>query len=79
MLFTSLIASTLLASATTASAAWWNVTVGGAAGLVYTPNQLNASVGDTVRFNFNVKNHTATQSAFKTPCVPLDGGFNSGL
>ncbi len=73
------IASALLALATTTSAAMWNVTVGGAAGLVYTPNQVTASVGDVVRFNFNVKNHTATQSAFNTPCQPLDGGFSSGL
>lgn len=51
------------------------VTVGGSAGLVYSPNQITAAVGDMVQFNFETKNHTVTQSAFTTPCEKLAGGM----
>ena len=30
-------------------------------------------------YHSHVKNHTATQSSFSTPCSPLAGGFDSGL
>jgi len=63
----------------TAAAATHTVTVGGAAGLVYTPNSLTAAVGDTVIFTFMSANHTATQSAFTTPCDALAGGMDSGF
>ncbi|KAG8909415.1 hypothetical protein FRC00_010166, partial [Tulasnella sp. 408] len=55
------------------------VIVGGAAGLVYTPNVVYAEPGDTVRFYFQFKNHTVTQSSFDYPCTPLHGGFTSGF
>ncbi|RAO64061.1 uncharacterized protein BHQ10_000073 [Talaromyces amestolkiae] len=55
------------------------VTVGGTAGLVYTPSSINASVGDIVQFNFESKNHTVTQSSFAAPCVKTVGGFDSGF
>ncbi|KAI4152483.1 MAG: hypothetical protein LQ340_002883 [Diploschistes diacapsis] len=54
------------------------VMVGGTAGLVYTPNTINAAIGDYVQFNFMSQNHTVTQSSFQTPCVNaklLDTGF----
>ncbi|KAH9082097.1 hypothetical protein EDB83DRAFT_2336437 [Lactarius deliciosus] len=58
----------------------WQVTVGDATGsTIYTPNNINASVGDTVQFTFNPKNHTVTQSTFASPCAPLSGGFDSGF
>lgn len=53
--------------------------VGGSAGLVYTPNTINAAVGDMVIFQFMSANHTATQSAFTTPCEALAGGMDSGF
>ncbi|KAG8906686.1 hypothetical protein FRC01_007929 [Tulasnella sp. 417] len=56
-----------------------DVIVGGAAGLVYTPNQVHAQVGDRVKFHFQFKNHTVTQSSFEYPCDPLKGGFDSGF
>jgi len=62
-----------------ARAAIWDVTVGGTAGLVYTPPYVNAAVGDRVHFIFNAKNHTVTQSSFQAPCVPLLGGVNTGF
>ncbi|KAI9815046.1 MAG: hypothetical protein M1827_002889 [Pycnora praestabilis] len=49
------------------------VTVGGSAGLVYTPNTLEAAIGDMVQFTFMSENHTVTQAAFAKPCVKLSG------
>ncbi|KAF6841316.1 GPI-anchored cupredoxin-like protein 1 [Colletotrichum musicola] len=56
-----------------------HVTVGGPSGLVFVPDQIKANVGDMVVFTFMSQNHTATQSAFATPCDPLPGGMNSGF
>lgn len=53
--------------------------VGGAAGLVFVPDQIKAAVGDMVVFTFMSQNHTATQSSFAKPCDPLAGGMNSGF
>ncbi|PPR04577.1 hypothetical protein CVT24_012030 [Panaeolus cyanescens] len=52
--------------------------------LAYTPTMVQASIGDTVMFEFRPKNHTVTQSSFLSPCEPLvkaDGtpGFRSGF
>lgn len=55
------------------------MTVGGAAGLVYTPDSINAAVGDMVQFNFMTANHTATQSTFDKPCVKMQGGIDTGF
>ncbi|KAK4214441.1 hypothetical protein QBC37DRAFT_149460 [Rhypophila decipiens] len=61
-----------------ATGATHSVTVGGPQGLAFSPPELKAAQGDTVIFTFLSQNHTATQSAFDTPCVPLDGGMDSG-
>ena len=61
-----------------ATGATHSVTVGGPQGLSFDPPELKAAQGDTVIFTFLSQNHTATQSAFDTPCVPLEGGMNSG-
>lgn len=61
------------------ASAIWNVTVGGAAGLVYTPTSVQAEVGDTVHFIFESANHTVTQSTFDAPCSPILGGVNTGF
>lgn len=61
-----------------AAAATHTVTVGGEAGLVFTPQELQAAVGDMVIFSFQSQMHTATQSGFDTPCDPLDGGMDTG-
>ncbi|KAK0107106.1 hypothetical protein ONS95_003813 [Cadophora gregata] len=55
------------------------VTVGGAGGLVFSPDQIKANIGDMVIFEFHSQNHTATQSAFTTPCDPLAGGMDTGF
>ncbi|KAJ7118741.1 hypothetical protein C8R44DRAFT_878298 [Mycena epipterygia] len=55
------------------------VTVGGTGIIAYTPNSVEANVGDIVQFVFKQKNHTITQSTLATPCSPMEGGFDSGF
>jgi len=72
-------AATQSGTATASGAATTHtVTVGGAAGLVYTPSSIQANAGDVVEFSFQVKNHTVTQSTLKAPCTS-NGGFDSGF
>ncbi|KAI0882504.1 Cupredoxin [Annulohypoxylon maeteangense] len=66
-------------SAAAGAAATHTVIVGGSAGLVYTPDQITANVGDMVIFEFMSANHTATQSTFATPCKIMEGGMDSGF
>jgi plastocyanin len=62
------------------------VIVGGPNGnLSFTPSRVSAAPRDTIKFIFNVKNHTVTQSSFSAPCLPLTNqttqtrtGFDSG-
>ncbi|KAK3946176.1 hypothetical protein QBC46DRAFT_1699 [Diplogelasinospora grovesii] len=62
-----------------ATGATHTVTVGGPQGLSYNPSSISAAIGDTVIFTFLSQNHTATQSAFTTPCEALAGGMDSGF
>ncbi len=55
------------------------VTVGGEKGLIYEPATIEANVNDMVIFTFLSANHTATQSAFTTPCERLSGGMDTGF
>jgi len=58
----------------------WDVQVSDkAADLTFTPAITHAEPGDSVRFHYNPKNHSVTQSSFAQPCTPLKGGFNSGF
>lgn len=66
-------------ASSTISAATQTVTVGGTAGLIYSPSTIQANVGDMVEFEFQSQNHTVTQSAFAQPCVALAGGMDSGF
>jgi len=53
----------------------------GVHGGFYEPPTLCAQKGDIVQFvfgNFGNGSHTATQSSFANPCLPLPGGFSSG-
>jgi plastocyanin len=54
--------------------------------LTFQPSNITAQPGDTVTFEFHVKNHTVTQSSFAAPCEMLASsstsgqvGFDSGL
>lgn len=59
--------------------------MGGSAGLVYSPESVQANQWDMIQFNFMAKNHTVTQSTFPKPCakipampgmpMPVDSGF----
>ncbi|KAF5875720.1 uncharacterized protein Bfra_011483 [Botrytis fragariae] len=55
-----------------------HVTVGDKGLNVYSPNQINAKVGDIIRFKFLARNHTVTQSNFNTPCN-FNGGFDTSF
>jgi plastocyanin len=46
----------------------------GKGGLVFSPDSLTASMGDTIMFHFYPKNHSVVQSSFDSPCVPLSSG-----
>ncbi|KAF7296081.1 hypothetical protein MKEN_01423200 [Mycena kentingensis (nom. inval.)] len=52
---------------------------------VFTPHVVNASLGETVIFNFTNGTHSATQSTFASPCIPAHdtnvtiNGFDTGL
>jgi plastocyanin len=69
----------LLASAQLSLAATIEVVVGGPGVLKFTPPSVNANRGDVIRFVFQQKNHTVTQSSLANPCAPLAGGFDSGF
>ncbi|KAI1266113.1 Cupredoxin [Xylariaceae sp. FL1019] len=73
---------TIAASATgtvAGAAATHSVIVGGTAGKVFTPDNVQAAVGDMVIFTFQSQNHTVTQSTFASPCVAMAGGMDSGF
>jgi plastocyanin len=63
------------------------VIVGGPNGnLTFTPSHVRAAPRDTIKFIFQVKNHTVTQSSYGAPCLPLTDkttgariGFDSGF
>ncbi|KZP32507.1 hypothetical protein FIBSPDRAFT_812025 [Athelia psychrophila] len=66
------------ASPTAAAPQVHNVVVGGANKLYYDPANITAQIGDTISFQFMVKNHTVTQSSFATPCRSLTSTSTSG-
>jgi hypothetical protein len=56
-----------------------HVSVGDRSGLTFSPNQLNANIGDHIAFQFHAVNHTLTQSTLENPCASsgqMDSGFN---
>ncbi|KAH8687363.1 hypothetical protein BGZ60DRAFT_522026 [Tricladium varicosporioides] len=61
------------------AAATHTVIVGADGLLKYRQEQVNAAIGDIIRFDFNSTNHTVTQSSFNEPCKPLAGGFSTGF
>ncbi|KAJ7318418.1 hypothetical protein DFH08DRAFT_714827, partial [Mycena albidolilacea] len=51
----------------------------GVEGSFYSPPTVSAGLNDTVMFVFGGDAHTVTQSSFDSPCIRLDGGFDSGF
>jgi len=64
-----------------AAAANTLITVGAGGQLKFVPNNINASAGDVITFQWagSPGNHSVTQSSFAAPCTPLTGGFDSGF
>jgi plastocyanin len=55
-----------------------HVTVGREGSLSFTPDRLNANIGDRIIFNFHSVNHPLTQSSLEAPCSSIhqfDTGF----
>jgi len=50
----------------------------GNGGLVFTPNTVQAKVGDTINFHFYPTGHSVAESAFNSPCSYMKGGIWSG-
>jgi len=72
--------ATLLSVACAVNATQTLVKVGFNETLTFNPDFITGAMpGDTVVFQFQAKNHTATQSTFANPCSPLVGGANSGF
>jgi plastocyanin len=65
-------------STSTAARQTHTVQVGALGELIYGPNQLNAALGDIVRFDFLKQNHSVIQSSFAKPCT-YNGGFDTRL
>ncbi|EIW68776.1 hypothetical protein TREMEDRAFT_63235 [Tremella mesenterica DSM 1558] len=70
---------TIALAATSVLGATQTIQVGANGALTFTPPSINASVGDTVDFQFVSGDHTVTQSTFAAPCSPMANGFNSGF
>ncbi|EHK26358.1 uncharacterized protein TRIVIDRAFT_120747, partial [Trichoderma virens Gv29-8] len=52
----------------------------GESGLSFTPNDIEAAVGDILEFHYHPKNHSVVAADFATPCKPkAEGGFYSGF
>ncbi|KAF9466673.1 hypothetical protein BDZ94DRAFT_1157529 [Collybia nuda] len=71
--------SFVFAALPVAFSATHDVSVGAGGKLAFDPQFVTATPGDVINFVFHPKNHTVTQSAFESPCVPLHDGFNSGF
>ena len=55
------------------------VDVGMQGQFLFDPIQVAAIPGDVVLFTFHPLNHTLTEGSFEAPCLPLDGGFDTGF
>lgn len=68
-----------LSSVSIAFAEIINVSVGANGKLAFSPEYVHVNQGDVVRFTFNPKAHSVTQSSFDTPCIKTLPGVNSGF
>jgi plastocyanin len=55
-----------------------DVEVGAFGQLIFNPDQVNADVGDSIRFTFRSFNHSLIQSSLEKPCIP-NHQFQSGF
>jgi len=78
----SAVAAALVLAVTVSAQQNFTVIVGGNDTVTYSPSSVNASVGDTIAFQFQTKNHTVTQSTFAAPCQNMTtptAGIDSGF
>lgn len=70
----------LLASALAVQAGAATIKIeSGPGGLVFSPNETKAAVGDVLEFHFVAGNHSVVQGDFDNACHPATtGGFYSG-
>ncbi|KAF2744982.1 hypothetical protein M011DRAFT_385142, partial [Sporormia fimetaria CBS 119925] len=47
--------------------------------LVFTPDTIQANIGDQITFEFFPKNHSVVQADFNNPCNPKEDGIFSGF
>ncbi|KAK7690635.1 hypothetical protein QCA50_005734 [Cerrena zonata] len=75
----SLALAAILGLVSSALATDYNVEVGPNSQLVFDPPFVHAKKGDIVRFHFNPKAHSVTQSSFDTPCTKAGNVFDTDL
>jgi plastocyanin len=71
--------STSSAIATTTGTASKQTVAVGKDGLKFTPDTIQANVGDQITFEFFPKNHSVVQADFDNPCNPSASGLFSGF
>ncbi|PTB61682.1 hypothetical protein BBK36DRAFT_1173246 [Trichoderma citrinoviride] len=77
---TALASAAIAALASHASAKTITVDVGPNGQFAFQPNNIKASVGDVLSFNFHPVNHSVVMGDFSNPCAPAKtGGFFSGF
>ena len=77
---TALASAAIAALASHASAKTITVDVSPNGKFAFQPNNIKASVGDVLSFNFHPVNHSVVMGDFSNPCAPAKtGGFFSGF
>ncbi|QRV86024.1 SH3 domain-containing protein [Ceratobasidium sp. AG-Ba] len=51
----------------------------GKVGMGFDPSSVRPQPGDRIVFEYRAGSHSAVQSTFKDPCIPMAGGYNSGV
>ncbi|KAG9126175.1 hypothetical protein FRC07_004582 [Ceratobasidium sp. 392] len=51
----------------------------GKVGMGFDPSSVRPQPGDRIVFEYRAGSHSAVQSTFKDPCIPMSGGYNSGV
>ncbi|KAG8748667.1 hypothetical protein FRC10_000058 [Ceratobasidium sp. 414] len=51
----------------------------GKVGMGFDPSSVRPLAGDRIVFEYQAGSHSAVQSTFKDPCIPMAGGYNSGV
>jgi len=74
----STVAAVAATQTSSASTAVHTVKVGANGTLAFSPNDIQANVGETIEFHFYGPKHSVAQSTFANPCAPATNAFFSG-